>query len=29
MEGPNTPPGVVLGDKVRSAFERGGLSPAS
>ena len=29
MEGPNTPPGVVLGDKLRTAFERGGLSPAS
>ena len=29
MEGPNTPPGVVLGDKLRGALERGGLSPAS
>jgi len=28
MEGPNTPPGVVLGDKLRGALERGGLSPA-
>lgn len=29
MEGANTPPGVVLGDKLRDAFERSGLSPAS
>ena len=29
MEGANTPPGVVLGDKLRGAFERAGLSPTS
>lgn len=29
MEGANTPPGIVLGDKLRGAFERGGLSPSS
>jgi hypothetical protein len=29
MEGAKTPPGVVVGDKVRSALQRGGLSPAS
>lgn len=28
MEGAKTPPGIVLGDKLRSALERGGLSPA-
>ena len=29
MEGDRTPPGVVMGDKLRAAFERGGLSPSS
>ena len=29
MEGDKTPPGVVVGDKVRAALLRGGLSPAS
>lgn len=29
MEGAKTPPGIVLGDKLRGALERGGLSPAS
>lgn len=29
MEGAKTPPGVVVGDKVRSALQRGGLSPLS
>ncbi|MCA6243672.1 MAG: hypothetical protein IM666_07875 [Phenylobacterium sp.] len=28
MEGAKTPPGIVLGDKLRGALERGGLSPA-
>lgn len=27
MEGSKTPPGVVVGDKLRSALKRGGLSP--
>ena len=29
MEGARTPPGLVLGDKLRGAFERAGLSPAT
>ena len=29
MEGTNTPPGVVVSDKLRGAFERAGLTPAS
>ena len=28
MEGASTPPGIVLGDKLRAALKRGGLSPA-
>ena len=29
MEGATTPPGVVVSDKLRGAFERAGLTPAS
>jgi len=29
MEGARTPPGVVVSDKLRGAFERAGLTPAS
>jgi hypothetical protein len=29
MEGASAPPGVVVSDKLRGAFKRAGLTPAS